>query len=630
MKRILSGLFTLSLLLILAGCGSSEYREVPQYTAEQFLNTISIGGGSFSPDESHILYSSDEPGIYNAYTIPVGGGEPNQLTSSDSNAVFVYSYFPHDERFLFRSDQGGNELWHIYLRNKDGSVRDLTPYEGHRAIFYSWAHDDSSFYFGSNRRNKQFMDVYEMDTRTFEPVMVFQNDSGYSFGGVSNDERYIALHKTITRDNSDIYLLDRETGDVNLLTEHDGNVNYYPSDFSVDSGSLYWLTDEGSEFTYVQRYDIASGERETVYSTDWDVMYIYFSRNGKYRVTGVNADAKTEIQVRDTESGEEVDLPELPDAQISSVNIARSEEIMSFYVNGSRSPNNLYTYDFTTGEVNQLTQSLNPKIDPRDLVDAQIVRYESFDGLEIPALLYKPHQIKPGAKAPAIVSVHGGPGGQARVGYDALNQYLVNHGYVLIDVNNRGSSGYGKSFYQADDRKHGDEDLQDCIEAKDFLASTGYVDTSRVAILGGSYGGYMVLAALTFEPTAFAAGVDLFGISNWIRTLESIPPWWEAQRKALYQEIGNPKEDREYLRSISPLFHAENIQRPLLVLQGANDPRVIKEESDDIVGAVKENNVPVEYVVFDDEGHGFRKKSNRIEGYITIREFLDTHLKSEE
>jgi dipeptidyl aminopeptidase/acylaminoacyl peptidase len=270
---------------------------------------------------------------------------------------------------------------------------------------------------------------------------------------------------------------------------------------------------------------------------------------------------------------------------------------------------------------------MNPEINADDLVEAEVVRYPSFDGLEIPAILYKPHNVKPGDEAPAVVTVHGGPGGQARIGYRAAFQFLVNHGYVVIDVNNRGSSGYGKTFFKLDDMKHGEDDLDDCVEAKTFLISTGYVDEDKIAIMGGSYGGYMVLAALTFRPDAFTAGVDLFGISNWVRTLKSIPPWWESFKEALYVEMGNPETDLEYLRSISPLFHAEKIIKPLMVLQGANDPRVLKVESDEIVEAVKKNEVPVEYILFEDEGHGFVKKENEIKGYQAILEFLDKHVK---
>jgi dipeptidyl aminopeptidase/acylaminoacyl peptidase len=226
-----------------------------------------------------------------------------------------------------------------------------------------------------------------------------------------------------------------------------------------------------------------------------------------------------------------------------------------------------------------------------------------------------------------VVYVHGGPGGQTRAGYSAQLQYLVNHGYVVLGINNRGSSGYGKTFFTADDQKHGREPLWDCVEAKKYLAGLPYVDPERIGIMGGSYGGYMVLAALAYQPDVFQAGVDIFGVSNWLRTLESMPAWWEAQRKALYQEIGDPTKDREMLRAISPLFHADKIRKPLIVLQGANDPRVLKAESDDIVAAVKKNGVPVEYVVFPDEGHGFTKKKNQLAGNRAILEFLDQRLK---
>jgi len=235
-----------------------------------------------------------------------------------------------------------------------------------------------------------------------------------------------------------------------------------------------------------------------------------------------------------------------------------------------------------------------------------------------------------GVKAPAVVKVHGGPGGQAQFGYSALTQALVNHGYVVFDINNRGSSGYGKSFFAMDDRKHGEADLGDVVSSKTMLVGTGYVEPTRIGILGGSYGGYMVLAALTLQPDAFRVGVDLFGISNWVRTLESVPAWWESFKEALYAEMGDPKTDGERLRRISPLFNASKIKAPLMVLQGANDPRVLKVESDEIVEAAKKNGVPVEYIVFPDESHGFVKKQNEIRGYTAVLTFLDKHLAAPE
>jgi dipeptidyl aminopeptidase/acylaminoacyl peptidase len=226
------------------------------------------------------------------------------------------------------------------------------------------------------------------------------------------------------------------------------------------------------------------------------------------------------------------------------------------------------------------------------------------------------------------VWVHGGPGGQTRKGYNAQIQYLVNHGYVVLGINNRGSSGYGKTFFTADDQKHGREPLWDCVEAKKYLSGLPYVDSERIGIIGGSYGGYMVLAALAYQPDVFDVGVDIFGVSNWLRTLQNTPPWWESFKQALFKEMGDPVKDEAMLREISPVFHADKIAKPLLVLQGANDPRVLKAESDDIVAAVKKKGVPVEYVVFDDEGHGFTKKKNQLTGYQATLEFLDKHLKA--
>jgi dipeptidyl aminopeptidase/acylaminoacyl peptidase len=300
---------------------------------------------------------------------------------------------------------------------------------------------------------------------------------------------------------------------------------------------------------------------------------------------------------------------------------------MAFYINGDRTPSSLYTYDLRSRKLTKLVDSLNPEIDAEDLVEAEVIRYPSFDKMQIPALLYKPQEASKANRLPAFVEVHGGPGGQSRHGYSGQMQFLANQGYVILRVNNRGSSGYGKTFFAADDRRHGKEPLRDCIEAKKYLQGLDYVDPQRIAILGGSYGGYMTLAALAFHPEEFQAGVDIFGVSNWVRTLKSTPAWWESFRKALFSELGNPETEEAMLREISPLFHADKIRRPLLVIQGANDPRVIKAESDEIVEAVKKNGVPVDYVIFPDEGHGFTKKANQITAMKAMAAFLDKHLK---
>lgn len=603
-----------------------ECREVKRYSIEQFMKTVSIGGSSFSYDEKSVLFSSNQSGVFNAYVIPVEGGEPEQITFSKDDSIFALSFLPHDKRILYQSDRGGNEKGHIYLRDENGTVRDLTPDKNAKSVFYGISYDEKSFYFGSNKRDPKLMDVYEMDIETFTPTMIFKNQGAYSLGAISRDRRYLAFSKTITRDNSDIYLYDILSKGFKRLTPHEGDINYTPETFSPDSKGLFYLTDEGREFTYLKRYDLRTGNSETILQVDWDVEFTRFSHNGKYMVTGINNDAKTEIRIFDTSTQQPANLPEPPEGQISSVKISKSEKLMSFYVSGSRSPNNLYIYDFKSQRYSRLTNTLNPEINPEDLVKAQRIHYKSFDGLNIPAILYKPHMADVSGKSPAMLWVHGGPGGQSTIHYDPLFQYLVNHGYIVIAVNNRGSSGYGKTFYRLDNHKHGQDDLSDCVEAKNYLESAGYVDSKRVGIIGGSYGGYMVLAALTFKPEEFALGVDMFGVSNWLRTLKSFPSWWDPYKESLYREIGDPYTEQDYLSNISPLFHSSQIVRPLMVLQGKNDPRVLKAESDEIVEAVRKRNVPVEYIVFDDEGHGFIKKENQIKGYRAILNFMEKYL----
>ncbi|XXF76242.1 S9 family peptidase [Myxococcaceae bacterium GXIMD 01537] len=599
-----------------------------QYTIEQFMATLRVQGASFSPDEKKVLFSSNESGIFNAYSLPVTGGAPTALTKSTTDSVYAVSYFPKDERMLFRRDKGGNEQHHLYVRTLDGKETDLTPGEKLRAEFYSWSHDLKGFHVLTNERDPRFFDLYRYDMKSYARTLLYKNETGFQVADVSNDGNWIALDKTRTTFDSDVHLFNVKTKEHKHVTPHTGNGRHEALTFDPTSSSLYILTNAGSEFTRVVRYVLATGKTEEVERADWDIVATWFSWNGAYRVTSINADGRTIIRVHDVKTGKEVALPQLPEGDITAVSIARSEKRMAFYHNGDRSPSNLYVYDFGTKKVTRLTDTLSKEIDAADLVDSEVVRFKSFDGMEIPNILFKPHQATEQSKAPALVWVHGGPGGQTRKGYSPLIQYLVNHGYVVLGINNRGSSGYGMTFFTADDQKHGREPLMDCVEARKYLASLPYVDGSRVGIIGGSYGGYMTLAALAFQPDVFNAGVDIFGVSNWLRTLQSIPPYWESFRESLYVEMGDPVKQEQMLRDISPVFHADKIKKPLMVIQGANDPRVIKPESDDIVQAVRKNKVPVEYVVFEDEGHGFVKRKNEMEAYSKVRAFLDTHLKT--
>ncbi len=607
---------------------STEKTTLKTYTIEELLDNKSIYMASFSHDESEILVGNNATGIYNANTIDLETGEIKPLTQSEDESVWAASFFPNDKRLLYTADKGGNELDHIFLRNEDGSIQDLTPFEGAKASFRGWTKDDSGFYYGSNHRDNRFMDMYEMDVENFESEMIYENTEGFDFSAISDDQKYIALTKTVNSNDNDLYVLNRDSGKRTKINENQSSNS--PTGFSNDNNFLYYLTDDGSEFKYLMKYNLKSGEKEKVMEEPWDIWYTYFSENEKYQVVGINNDGRTEVKLYDVASGKELEFPDIEGADISSVSISESEKHMIISAGRSNSPTNLYHYNLETKELNQLTGTLNPAIDQNDLVEAEIVRYKSFDDLEIPAIYYKPKGASIENKVPGLVWVHGGPGGQSRANYSSLIQYLVNHGYAVLAVNNRGSSGYGKTFFNMDNQNHGEADLQDCIEGKNYLASLPYVDKDKIGIIGGSYGGFMTMRAMTHTPEEFEVGVNLFGVTNWLRTLKSIPPWWESFREALYLEMGDPNtEDSIRLYNISPVFHGDKVKNPVMVLQGATDPRVLQVESDEMVAAIRENDVPVEYVLFEDEGHGFVKKENQIEGYGKILAFLDEYLKGE-
>lgn len=642
----LTAIAAVASLFALAACEQGSYSggdagetastERATYDAATFHQTTSFGmassgGHAFSAETGRILISSDETGVFNAYAVDPESGDREALTDSETNAMFALSWFPEDDRVVVTADIGGNERNHIYVRELDGRLNDITPGDEVRAQFLGWSPDGTDMWVMTNERDAAAMDIYAYDTLSYESGVVFQNDDSLQIGDVSPDGRWLALVRNRTSADSDILLLDLSDKDAEpeLITEHEGNISYGVYTFTPDSQALVYATNEHGEYNEAWTHDLSTGERAPLVTADWDVSFVGFSPSGRYRVSGVNADATTQVTILDLETNEPVALPELPAGELRSVRYSRDESQIAFLINAATSPSNLHIVDLGTQDHAQLTNALNPAVTEEEMVDASVVRFESFDGLEIPGIMYRPHGASAENPVPALVWVHGGPGGQSRIGYSATIQHLVNHGYAVYAANNRGSSGYGKTFFHMDDRRHGEEDLRDIVAAGDYLRSLDWVADDQVGVIGGSYGGYMTAAALTFHPEAFEVGINIFGVTNWVRTLESIPPWWESFREALYDEMGDPATDAERHRAISPLFHAENVIRPMLVVQGANDPRVLQVESDELVAAVRANDVPVEYVLFPDEGHGFRRRENRITASEAYLSFLDQYLKGE-
>lgn len=603
------------------------------YSAADFFKTTSFGIAasskrSFSTDGSRVLISSDESGVFNVYAVDVATSARTQLTESSSNGHFAVSYFPADDRILYTADGGGDELNHIWVRELDSATRDLTPTENTKASFAGWSADGSQFYVVSNERDPKAFDLYLYSVSDYQRKMIFRNDMALSIDNISPDGRWIALIKPRTSAVSDVYLVETSfKAEPKLITPHQGDIAFGSYTFTADSKQLILATDEHGEFNQAWTYTIADGSLQPYIEDDWDVQFVAFSNTGRFRISAVNADASTVVTIFDSNSGQPLSMPDLPAGNVSSVRFSADDSQMAFVLNGDTVPSDVFVMNLASNQVTRLTSALNPAINPDDLVEAEVVRYKSFDDTLIPSILYKPKGASADNQVAALVLVHGGPGGQTRRGYRAMVQHLVNHGYAVLGANNRGSSGYGKTFYHMDDKRHGEQDLQDIVWGRAYLESLDWVDAEKVGIIGGSYGGFMVAAALAFEPDAFDVGIDIFGVTNWVRTLKSIPPWWESMREALYDEMGDPATDEERHRSISPLFHASNIVKPLLVIQGANDPRVLQVESDELVAAVRANNVPVEYVVFPDEGHGFMVRDNRISASDAYVAFLDKYLK---
>ena len=613
----------LTVFFLVISC--TDTQNIQQYSIETLMSNNRSSGGYFSKDADKLIYSSDKSGIFNIYEVDLSTNEETQLTDSKEESFFVRGYSPNTGEVIYSADKGGNENSHIYLIREGNSI-DLTPGENTKASYVGWTNDELGMYIISNSRDPRFFDLYKIDIVTLESEMVFKNDSGYNLNSISNNDRYLVLSLNLSRSEQKLFLYDvKSKQQVEISNQA---ANFSGQNFDKNDENYFYTTNYDSEFYYLMSYNLKNGERSTVYKTNWDVAFSYLSKNNSYRVIAVNEDAQNKLTIKNMSDQSDLNLIGFENMNINSVGFSDDEKLLRVSAGSPNSPGDIYTYELSTNKLNKITSNLNSNVNPKDLVNAEVIRYESFDGLEIPAILYKPHSASKKNKVPALVWVHGGPGGQSRIGYRALIQYLVNHGYAILAVNNRGSSGYGKTFYSLDDLNHGEDDLQDCVWGKKWLQNQDYINPDKIGIIGGSYGGFMTMAAMTFEPEEFKVGVNIYGVTNWIRTLRSIPAYWESTRESLYKEMGNPyTEDSLRLYNISPLFHAKNIQNPVMVLQGANDPRVLQIESDEMVQEARDAGAYVEYVLFEDAGHGFIKKEQQIEGNEKILTFLENYLK---
>jgi dipeptidyl aminopeptidase/acylaminoacyl peptidase len=617
-----------ALVLVMNVSSAKTAADIP---LEEFFKTYRVGSLSFSPDETKFVFVSDKYGNYQPYTMPVRGGEWTPLLQTE-DAIYAVQWCPTDaNKIFFTMDQSGDENFRLYYYDFDRNEYNGLTAAGSRTSILGWSHDGYYLYYSSNEREPRFMDTYRLDVRTMETKRVFENNTTLTVVGISRDDKTFILSEYINVTASNLHVYDVDSGIMSPLTSQDeGEANYEFADFSPDGRVLYILTDKDSEFFRLMTYDTEEQTWDVEYESDWDVVGAGFSYNDKYFYVRVNEDGISRVEIENVETGEELEIPPLPNAEIVPVGFSRSERYLRIYVNADNIPGDQYLYDLQTYELIKLTNLFDTsELSPDMLVKSELIRYESFDGMEIPAWIYTPKDLTWGKKAPVVLEIHGGPMAQQKTGYSPWIQFLVSRGFIVAAPNVRGSYGYGKSYYLADDQKWGEDPLQDVVYLKHYIADNyPTADTSRTVIWGGSYGGYMVLAAMTFTPGEFALGLDWVGPSNLFTLMESIPPYWEPYKKYFYKEIGDPSipADSARMWRQSPVNFADRIDRPLLIVQGRNDPRVKVAESEQIVEAARKNGKQVEYMLFEDEGHGLRKRENKLKAYHAMYDFMRANL----
>jgi dipeptidyl aminopeptidase/acylaminoacyl peptidase len=624
------------------------------YDLERYLTVRSAYGASLGPD-GQLAFLVDTTGVAQIWELTEPGAWPRQRTFDDEPVSFV-SYSPTCSELIFGMDDGGNERLQLHQLDADGTSRNLTAMPDAKHRWGGWSHDGEQFAFASNRRDKSVFDVYvqDRDTTGDEAELVFDGEGWLTVGGWSPDDDRLLLTKAHSSFDQDLYVLDIASGERTHLTPHDGNVRYHSAQWSPDGDGLYLVTDDGSDTLELVRMDAETGAQSVVRDGgEWNIDGVAVDDDSSLLAYSRNVDGYTELtlgELTGSTSIEEFSVPKLPGDVAGGVSFGPDGAHLAFSTSGRRDNTNVHVADVdtlqsaTTAEdatdaVERWTQAGTAGIPPETFVEPELVRYETFDGREIPAFFSVPEDAIDGetrvaaspprsaeagdAGLPVIVDIHGGPESQRRPSFSGLIQYFLSRGYAVFEPNVRGSTGYGKAYTHLDDVKNRMDSVKDIEAALDWLETQSVVDPDRIVAKGGSYGGFMVLAALTEYPDRWAAGVDSVGIANFVTFLENTGEWRRELREA---EYGSLDDDREFLESISPINNSERIDAPLFVLHGANDPRVPVDEAEQIAERASKQGVPVEKLIFEDEGHGISKLENRIEAYTRVVDFLDEHV----
>jgi dipeptidyl aminopeptidase/acylaminoacyl peptidase len=598
------------------------------YDFERYLNVRNAYGASFDPTGERLSFLLDTTGVPQVWQLDDARAWPQQSTFYDERVTFV-SWSPERDELAFGMDDGGNERQQLFRLDGDGeTITPLTAMPDAKHRWGGWNSDGSQFAFASNRRDNAVFDVYVQDRHATgdDAEMVYEGGGWLSLAGWSPDDDRLVVVESHSSFDRDLHVLDIKSGDIEHVTPHEGNVRYQGINWGPDGDALYLVTDDGSDTMYLARLDLDTYDIELVEEGgNWNVDGCALDEETGRLVYSRNEDGYTELTVgelTDETAIREFPTPNLPRGIAGGVSFSPDAERFAISVTGSASITNVYVVETETGEAERWTDASTAGLPTDSFVRPKLVHFESFDGRSIPAFFSVPEGASAG-ETPVIVDIHGGPESQRRPSFGAVKQYFLNRGYAYFEPNVRGSSGYGKVYTHLDDVEKRMDSVADIEAGVEWLHDQRVVDIDRIVAMGGSYGGFMVLAALTEYPDLWAAGVDIVGIANFVTFLENTGDWRRELREA---EYGSLDTDRDFLESISPINNIQHIEAPLLVLHGENDPRVPVGEAEQIAEEAAEQGVPVEKIVFPDEGHGFSKLENRIEAYTKIAEFLEEYV----
>lgn len=597
-----------------------------QYKVKQYYAIRQIISVSASPNSKKIAYITNTDGLPNIWTIPINGGWASQITLHD-NAVKALHYSPKRNEIIFQSDVNGDENHQIYLvSDKGGESKCLsTSHAGSQVYFVDFDVKGNNILFTSNKRDKRFFDTYVLDLKTNTEECIYTSDSlNVELPNDWSKDKYIVFERFYTNSNQDVLLYDRIDKKLINVTEHKGIMKNSHAVFNKSGSTIYFLSDYEREFTALAYYKINSGILSWEITEDWDINDYRLSKSGKYLLYSINVNGNSKLKIKNTKTGK-ISKLKLPGGNCLTFEFTPDEKKVILVYDSPNNPNDIFVYDIKKKKLKQITFSMIGGIPKNDFTVPDTIQYESFDGLRINANLYIPEWMEKDGTNPAVIWPHGGPEWQEKNVFSKYFHILTNRGYIVMAPNFRGSTGYGKTFQSLIYKDWGGAEFKDILKSYDYLLNTGYADKNKIAVVGGSFGGFMTLTCVTKAPELWKCAVDIFGPSNLFTFLNSIPEHWKP---GTYNLVGHPENDKELLLERSPINFVDNIKCPMLIVQGANDPRVVKSESDQMVERLKSQNKTVEYLVLEDEGHGFSKVTNQIKVWELICEFLDKYLKN--